>query len=393
MSPNHVEFDEALKVLREDTPRAEATRRAVQAVIAGPRPISWPKPLAAGLVSVALAAILWPRPSTSGAWAQSVANTLAATTLHQTHYGADGQVSLEQWRQGAASASVLYYRHRKVLAVQRSDGKRAYVYFNWTLGKTGGKSTVKAPINAREVALICDGDDHARLAFELPYESVSKLLSQKGVHVVEHRPEADGRPERYRLKITAPFPSELYAEVDSKGARINRLYSLKGKLTSRIDYPDSISPAVFDPQGSDLPKVETVDLTATTARATERIKQGLGQDGPVTLRLVALDADGALWALWTGAAPDPKLTHPFRVPGVSLNSPFGMKALTSGDRSSVAPSIQKPLEGMARIPNSKIGSTVDVDVPYSGGVAHFRHVPVLRISDLHHYNKVLGLHW
>jgi hypothetical protein len=394
MSSNHVDIDRAVSELRKEQPTPEVRERARNAILRGHRPKARLRPLIGGVVAAALLYVLWPRPLTGGAWAQSLQNSLSAINCHRVSVARDGQVTGEEWQSGERRAFVLYKRG-KVFCEQRTDGKRLYNYFD-VLSSWNPKPL---PPNARQYGMIHVVPRGETLTkYELQTESLDRLLKTPGIQVLEQQTiaTASGSFERYRLKTIKPYRSEFYATVDPSQGRIVEMSGINDAWKTKIDYPNSIPAQVFDPRGAALTGIEVYDIKSQDEEIANRLKSGLGQQGPVNLRLVLLDANGGLWVLWTGAPPDGKMSHPIQLPGVPSSAPYGLRAFTTSyamdKKSRPAPAINLRLGGMAVTPWRKIGPTVDVNVPYPGGVAKFRRVPVLRTGTLEWYDKELGIH-
>jgi hypothetical protein len=386
MSPTPVDIDRAVETLREESPRPEAvaaTRIALARPVQGK--LLRGRWFVAAATVAAIAGLLWPRAGSGATWAESVARTLQAGNMAITSYREDGRVMAKMWRSGQKRATLLYTQNGDLLCEMRRDGRRAVNYFNFRLI---GNQPNRAP-NAQKFAITCDDAFDVTSKFELPLYSIDALLKSPGLNVLEHR-RPEGGPERYRISLGRPRSGELIVMLD-KDRRITELRDPKSLSREVLDYPDSLPENTFEPKIQVARNVATYDLNDELSQAKRSIKNGLGEQGPVTLRLVTLDGEGELWAFWTGATLDRRLLAPIRIPGVRVSGLNSFKELTNATAGKPLPSIGKRLDGMGCTPMSKLGQSVNLDVPYDGGVAHFRDVPILRIGMLRHIQEAIGL--
>lgn len=390
MSPKPVNVPRALETLRHETPPAEATEALLQA-LRQPARRSIARPLAFGLVAtaVALAIVFPPRTKAGSAWALTLANTLNVPATHSISRNAKGQIDGEYWKSGEKSATVLY-KNGKVMIEMRGDGKRRFNLVDW-LGWGGPPAA-----NARVYGTVMK-DYKLPDRWDVSYASLDALLSRPGIKVLSHQEAKDGQPESYQLSIKILREYKVVAEIDPAVRRVAAVVDPKSGARTTIEYPESIPDSIFEPRAQARPGVETYDQVEISKRLTRILKKGLAKRGPVTLRSVVLDADGALWAFWTGALPDGRLSKPFTLPGVPCGAPFGGKIYTSDWKNSpkmngVPVATNGPrLGGMARIPKVKIGPTIDLNVPYPGGIAHFKSIPITRIGLIQNVEWVYGV--
>ena len=378
-------FDRALSTLREERPSPEATARLRAALNSLPlgrgrggasrRRLA--RPLALTMITAVLSLVIFlPRAKTGSAWAQTLAATLAAPASHSVSRWANGRLASEDWRSGRKRATVLYLQTGEVQMETRNDATRSLNFFNWRdVSRTQGDEP--SP-NALRWALVSKGVPADPNWAETPLGSPKLALDDPDVKTIGHAPAAGGRPETYRLQQiyrlggkeigrSTPFT----AEIDPISGRIRALVqdprTINGRkqtFRTEIDYPASIPASIFVPKVQVAKVDATYDLDATKGAVQRTLRKGLGKRGPVTLRSVLLDGEGALWTYWTGAPETRTLT----LRGVPREGGAQRNAFPSG------------LTGLRVVPLRKLGSTVDLDIPYPGGVARFRGVPVRRIG-------------
>ncbi len=398
MSPKPFDLDRALATLRAESPSPEAAARARRRL--DPLPLergsrrSLARPLTLMITTAALAVVLaMPRSKAGSAWAQTLAATLDAPLAHLVQHGPDGKIRMDEWRAGARRARIDYAEKGFLMGELREDGRRRYNFFNHRAFRGS------TPLNGAQYGLLYTPKGQGEGGSAFPVESLDRLLASKDL-VVEGHDEADaekGTPERYRLAYRPMRTLRLTVEIDPERRRVRRILT-DFMPPTEVEYPSSAPSGVFEPRPQAAKDVVVYDLDAQRPVVVRRLREGLGKQGPVTLRLITLDADGRLWAFWTGAPPSRDLKPAFRLPGVATGSPFGLRMFTRDWFT--APTAKgnphrrpgsPPLGGMAVVPKAKIGANVALDVPYPGGVARFRNVPVLRIAELSHFDRELGV--
>lgn len=403
MSPKLVDVARALETLRRESPTPAQTERLLKTIHRSPRR-SLARPLALIMTTAALALILVlpPRTLAGAAWAQTVANTAASPNVHVVSRWPDGKVASEEWRSGVKRATVLYGKSGRPMIETRSDGKTRMNYAGW-FDYAASRGEKPGP-NAHEWASVYPDTQPGPAFYELPLGEARITLSAPDVKVVGHKEAADGRPETYRLEHTIRLggkallrPQRVTAEIDPATGRIRALVETDGKGARRteIEYPASIPASVFAPRPQAVKGVD-VYTPAVFDRIQRGVRRGLGKQGPVTLRAVIVDGSGDLWVFWTGALPEPRLPHPFSAPGVRLGRAFTNKIYTTAWRESpkmngVPVATKGPrIGGMGRTTLSKLGATVDLDIPYLGGMARFRKVRYERVGYVQHLSSILG---
>lgn len=393
MSPTPVDIDRAIEALRSEARDPEVTiraRRIILARSAKPKRAIRARWLVLAATAGVCALLLWPRGSSGVGWAQAVQATLETPNMVETSYAPNGDVAMISWRSGIKRATLGYTGKGDLFMENRTDGKRTVNFFNLFY-----RSPADVSPNARNFAIVWDGGAGAVTQFELPLQSIDALLRKPGVVVLSRTPSTTNENiEEYRVHLPKPRDADLYADVDTATHRIQSVFDHPGGAKLILTYPDQIPDSTFEPRIQAAKGIESYDLTAQHADVRRTIAHGLGRQGPVTLRLVLLDCDGNLWAFWTGALPNRYLNPPIRLPGVRFKDPQGFKDFTTDHGKAAgafpAPSIHQWLGGMAVTPESKLGETVDIDIPYKGGVAHFQRVPILRIGLLSYFREELG---
>lgn len=385
-----VNLESATQSLREETPSPHAAAKIRRALDA--RPTRTPRyafALATVLAGTIAATALWPH-EVRASWLQSIEITKNATTVHRVEMDGD-RTMYELWQQGAKRAFYVRDRQGRLITEQRSDGKRMFNYFNFYRGEQK-----KLP-NAFEAGRLIDVNPKWD-AYARGDTLIDQLLKQQWLKEVSHFEvdTADGKRIRYDLKMKdRRDPSgdqHLTVDVEPETGRIRK--AVNGNTVSTISYPESIPASVFQPRPHLAQGVVTVDANQVKRDAAKRIARGLGTKNGVTLRLVAMDCGGALWAVWSGYLPDGKLSRPFELIGVPCGPAYGLKALTASYKQDklarVSPVVGLKLGGMSRGPKVKIGDTVDIKVPAPKGYAEFRHVPVMRIYDIRDVEQEIG---
>lgn len=404
MSPKPVDLERALETLRAECPTSEATEQAREALfrtipppIDVTPPLTLPtrrglaRPLTAMLIVTSLAfVVLMPRTTAGSAWAQTLTQSFDSVPIHSVSRMANGKVGYEQWRSGRKRAHVLYDRNGKALMEQSDNGQ-------WLYNSASSMFIDPKRPNARLWGTVSRSIGPNFLGSEIQYGSPEALLKQRGVEVVNHEPAENGKPEAYRLRIPMPYreaKEERLAEIGNDG-RIRRLTYPNGRGGVDIEYPESIPDAVFEPRPHAIPVPDV--FTGKDYETIQRdLRQGLGKRGPVTLRSVIVTGDGDLWVFWTGALPDGKASLPFSINSVKCGPAFTNKIFTTAWRESpkmngVPVETKGPrLGGMGRTPFTKLGPTIDLEIPYPGGTARFRKVRYRRVGLIQNVSDILG---
>lgn len=386
MCPKPVDMNDALATLRRERP-TEGQQAALLRAVARPpaRRIARPIALVATVAAVATLLLLPPRMRSGSAWAQTLDATLNAPTSHSVYRDPSG-LSIVEWRSGQKRTRLHYVKSGFPVYESRSDGKRRVRVYR---SPEGGPNVRPYAVVDRSVILPEE--------YDLPFTDLPKLLRQPNLKVVSHTPASGDRPETYRLKVTKPFPEEYVAEIDPSLHRIVRLKSIRAGGEQVFDYPSEIANTFFD-LSSSLDGLDVYDVATQNALIRKRQERGLGKKGPVTLRLVALDGQGRLWVHWTGGLdhlPPMGVSGPIRLVGVPSSKPQGTglwfqngrKGPTVGGRATL---ISERFARTMVVPRRKIGNEVSVEIPYPGGVARFKDVPVLRISSPYDYDFTFG---
>jgi hypothetical protein len=326
--------------------------------------------------------------------------TAEAPNVHRIELNEKGRVTEEFWQSKNKEAFYLMTKDNVLLGELRSDGRRRFNYFDlW-------RQEPQSLPNARKTGKIADarGSD-----FPVTYGTnfVNDLLkdpdtSLKGSKRID---TPDGPRTRYEITFTnyatvlkkrvkiGVQSGFVEAEVDS--GKIRKIVSLDGKMITNIDYPETIPDEVFAPRSHLVKGLEVHDLTAENKSITHQLATGIAAHDGIVLRLVLLDEDGDLWAIWTGAPVDGKLSHPFRVLGIRTGQGFGPRGFTSNwkndPRSKASPVTGGRLNGMARPVLEKMADHVSIEIYRDGRYVPFRDIPVMRIAAISDFEKTLGL--
>ncbi|HVT13810.1 MAG TPA: hypothetical protein VHE55_16225 [Fimbriimonadaceae bacterium] len=391
MRLNPVNLDSALETLREERPREEAVRKTREFLTAPPRRSVLVPRLTLGALAAIAIVVFYPRATASLAWSQAVKSSSEVYVMHRVEHNRAGVVTFEVWQDGHKKAMVLRDKEGRVACEMRNDEHRLFDYFNFPDGRP------KNP-NAVSPGILSDVSEAFLNISRSGEDLIGDLLSRKDIVVLSQKEgrDAEGPVTVYQLTTKEPHSETLTVDVQTSTGRIKRVVSRPSGAIATVEYPKSIDPSVFEPRPHAVHGIRIYDLQQEEAQAKQTLSAPLGNSGGVKLRLVLLDSKGTLWALWTGAPPDGRLSKPFRAPGLRLGQPFGPAAFTAGyakdPYSEECPSIGQRLEGMGREALSKVGDQIDVEVPGPKGAVMFRHVPVIRIRELHDMGRILGLY-
>ena len=386
MPSKSLDVTRGLTTLRDEHPTAEQTDTLFRGIYRpSRRSVARPLALIATIVAAVLLLVVPLRTKSGSAWAQTMDATLSAPNSHSIYHGPGGE-TLVEWRSGQKRTLLRYYGEGLPDYESRSDGKRRLRIY---------RTPHRGP-NGRQFGIL-DRPVVLPREYDLPFTNLPELLRQPNLKVVSHTPTDGDHLESYRLKVTKPFPEEYVAEIDPSIHRIVRLRSDRTGGEQSFDYPSKIDPAVFDPSPG-AASVEVYDVMAQNAVIRRRQTKGLGKQGPVTLRLVVLDALGRLWVHWTGGLDHLKpmgVSGPIRLVGIPTSKPQGSELWFQNWRKgpTVNGSTTYSSERFARtlvVPRQKIGKAVTVEIPYPGGVARFENAPVLRIGYVYDYDFTFG---
>lgn len=410
MSPKPADLESMIEALRQELPSPEQVYRAHRRM--KPRRTSRSslsvRLALAGLAAGAITYVVWPRESTGSAWARTLESMNDASIVHTVSYASNGAVASESWISGHKRAIVMYSpKDHSVWSEQRTDGLRDYIFFEAGLYQgLDGKSTARLP-NARAYGTVrTNPSDFIQLRAE-EFEFLDQVLQGKGT-VVKSKHDIDtpeGKRTLYDIEMSYVVSvngkkqvlksNELAAYVEPNTHRIRRIQYGNGGYEV-IDYPNAVPENTFQPAPQAFKNVEFHDLDADQAAVKTDVAHGVRSRSGVTLRLVALDATGNLWVLWTGAPlPDGRLSRPFRVNGVRAGAAFGPRAFTTKFKmdkvSGPAPSLGTRLGGMSRPLLDKVRKTVGIEVPAYGRYIRFDDVPIRRIANIGSFAQILGM--
>lgn len=316
-------------------------------------------------VAAAAGLFLWPRTTSDAAWATIADRTNEALRWHQVQRDRKGKILYEGWRDGDKRAGYLGDNFPYEF---RSDGRRMFVH----IGPPKGAKYERLPNAVRYGTIGRAGS----IGFEAK-TSVETLLGSK--HVTELSRKVVG--DQLILRLKYPVESGVVVTADRADGRIREIES-KSSVT-RFEYPDAIPNEVFDPTRPRTKGLVVFDRSVIRREATRTMRRGLGTSGDVTLRLVALDAYGKVWAMWTGPRPKWKSTDLLELPGVS-SKPSPVERMLSAANPSPAAIGGLPVSGLCVGPQVKIGNRLrEIRITVSGQSTTFRNVPVLRLSSLY----------
>lgn len=379
MSPNPVDIDQAAERLKSvsstDMMRAKARQRLDQ-----PRRAGFPKLALVALTAGVAAFFLWPRGSSGVAWAQALNASGQARRVHYVVRNMKGETVSEEWTEGKKYAHVIYSKTGKVYHEWRSDGIRIYNYFDFF-------ANTDAPKNPNR-------EDYGTLYLVRAQLAIPGILNMGG-HLDElikfrkgtilrqvSTSTQSGPAVKYDLKFAAPFLDECSATVDDRTGLIVEIEH-KDSAIATIDYPESFPSEIFEPKPQVVKSVKIYDLEKQKSEIASSLKRGLAKANGVTLRLVAIDNAGALWAIWSGSPVSHRMERPFTAAGVKLGPAFGLRQFTTSASAKDAPATTADgvrLYGMARLAFTKVGDYVDLSIPTRNGIVSFKHVPVMRIG-------------
>lgn len=341
-----------------------------------------------------LAVVLWPR-TEGAAWAQVAAKLGNDAPTHIVGRNREGAVQFEQWRDDLRFASMIKGSTGKVMYESRTDGERRFTYVRMPATKPLSPNRLEAATLKAET----HSDAAFARRFMGEFFTLAAQLKQPGVKAKGPRrvTTPNGERDRYELTIDKKWDSwGTVIDVEPGSGRVTRILDPKSGYTHEIGYSTAIPKGVFAPRAS-YSQPDTTYVVPDQEKVVEsRLRSGLGQKEGIVLRLALLDRNGSLWLFWTGAAPDGRMSRPFRVPGVRLGPAYGPSAFTT-TRKGLPPAHPSPvtgtwLDGMSRATLDRIGSEISVEVPGKAGYVRFDHVPVLRVADMYDFGKELGIH-
>lgn len=388
-----VNLNSAIETLKEEMPSEEARARASQALSTRRPRASWIPRLAlvGGAIGVAMAIILWPRPTLGSPWSVAALQTANVPASHRIERSATGETLMEIWQEGGKMAMTAHDpKTRRVILLMRRNDKQHLSYFNFYPPRPKDRNP-----NATPAATKGRNDGRSRPYDAANFDLVKTLLDDKNVKVLDQRNVTTPEGERtyYKLRSTlAGHTLDVYAEPQT--GRIRKIVSVPNGTIATIEYPATIDPAVFDVNVALASDAVTYDIDEETAQARRTLAAGLGSKGGVTLRLAAMDSSGSLWVLWTGATPEGNLSKPFKVTGVKLGKAYGLPALTTSWKkarvSLPAPGIGVRLGGMARPVLTKAPKTLDISIPTPSGYVLFRQIAYQRINLIYDLSEPMG---
>lgn len=334
--------------------------------------------------------------------AQIVRNTAFARCWHKTLYAADGHKIEEAWQDGKRMRLERHDPSGKLIWEWRYDGSRRLEY---------------VPFDRRDP--LKNATHVVRLWKPAPNEPEPGSPNPNYAYLIKdasNKPESVpahvGGIDRYTIvrdhfgfgndgwSLHDVKADHMTVDVDPKTQRIVSLQSEQLGTKEVIEFPPTIPEAVFDVARHEVKGVPIHDLDHERRTIAATIHRGLGSRQGVTLRFVAMDAQGELWALWTGtmlSASDPFKPTPWRLVGANARQAFTLDAFTDGwaDNPRIHPAIPglaERLKGTSVYPAGRVGRAVDLEVRAADGrYVRFNHVPVARITWFSDYPAQFGM--
>ena len=385
MSPKFVDIDLAIEDLKKDASN-ERMRAKSRANLSRPVRSNTRKLGLVGLTAGIAIVCIWPRGTSGTAWAQALGASKSAGRVHYKIWDSNGKGTSEEWTDGVKNARIMYARNGVLFNEWRSNGKKLFNYFDFNALRR-----VDPNPNVHPFGMLTKlSGPPIVLSINLGGRLDHLMDLQKGEIIRQEPTKTDSGPAtRYELKTKRPFQDQLVVIVDDKSGLIVQMEGKDGKWKSAFDYPESIPESVFEPVPQVAKGIEVYDIDQQKQDIQRTIQKGLGTVNGVTLRLVVLDANGALWALWTGSQVDGKMLKPFTAQGLKLGPASGLAKFTTNaekKRANIPVVPNGPrIYGMARAANTKVGDHVSITIPSKKGAATFRNVPVMRIGFPQHF--------
>ncbi len=387
MSRKLVDLNHAFQSLQHDGSSPESRLKARRALdqTKGNR---LPKVSLVGVAAATAAFLVWPRATAGSAWAQAVDSSTKARIVHYVCKDPEGHVTTDEWTYGEKVARMIYRSTGQVFLEWRSDGQKTFSYFDGNIAwRTTNPNTERyAMVSTRKSDALghtynFDGRFEKLMEFQR-----AKIVSQKDITT------SQGPAIQYELADQYPKAPHYYAIVNKNTGYIVRTEGKEKKWVATYDYPNSVDESLFEPKPQVMKDLHVYDIQKISSDVNRGIDNGLGTSKGVTLRLVAKDSMGAIWALWTGSAVSSKTLQqtPFTVEGVKLGIAFGPAKFVqkpgNGENPFEVTKDGKRIYGMGRIALSKVGDFADISIPApNGGKAVFKHIPVISLGSPSYY--------
>lgn len=387
MSRKLVDLDHTFKSLQDDGSTSEMRLKSRRAL----EPTSQnrlPKVSLVGAVAGTLAFLMWPRATAGNVWAQAIDSSTKAVIVHYVCKDPEGHVTTDEWTYGEKVARMIYRSTGEVFLEWRSDGQKTFSYFD---GNAPWRTTNP---NTERYAMVSTRKSDAlghTFNFDGRFEKLmefqrAKIVSQKDITT------SQGPAIQYELADQYPKAPHYYAIVNKNTGYIVRTEGKEKKWVATYDYPNSVDESLFEPKPQVVKGLHVYDIQEISNDVNRRLDHGLGTSKGVTLRLVAKDSMGAVWALWTGSAVNSKTMQqtPFTIDGVKLGISFGPAKFVQKPGKDENPfELTKDgqrIYGMGRIGLGKVGDFVNISIPAPNGAkAVFKHVPVISLGSPSYY--------
>ena len=407
MSMNPAKLDQITETLRQTKAPSGAAERTLASVSRPHRALLSTRLCAVAAALVGLGYVLWPHEHSGIALAQIVKNTMVAKRWHRVLWAAnDGRKIEEAWQDGPLMRLERHDPKGKLIWEWRYDGLRKLEYVPVGLQRERG---VTLP-NATYVVKVWRPSAGV-LASGVPATNYDYLFSEASRRGPDE-PQYVRGVDRYTFvrdhwgiradgsSVAEAKNDHLTLDVDPTTHRIRSVKSEVLGTTETVDYPSSIPSTVFNISRHEVSGTPIHDLDIERKAISNTMHHGLGTKDGITVRLVALDFQGVLWALWTGSSvsgKDPFHPTPWRLLGVKSHRGYTMRHLTSGwseDKafSQDVPAVGKHLSGSAVYPREKLGKTIDLEIRADDGhYVRFSHMPIFRMTLFEDYSHEFGL--
>ena len=382
MSPKPVDIDHAINHLKADGSTQEMRANA-RAILSSPKRNALPKFGLVGIAASVAIFIAWPRATAGRTWAQALQSSIKATIVHASSRDSEGKVRFERWVSDRRITAISYNANGKLTGEMRSNGAKVFSYYS----NIGAPERVGKNVNAHRFGMV-HKDNILRPKSGGGFEGkLDQFLKLNGCEVLNQKPVTlpSGPAIRYEVREKRGQTEHELVDVDDSTGVIVQLTETMSGYKTAFDYPKDIDDSIFEPKPKIVKDCIPIDWLEMEDRVRRTVENGIASANGVTLRLVALDSRGDIWAAWTGKNVTEEVKHPFTVTGIQLGKPFLLPQVSNGGpHYKYGPEVMQNgerLYGMAREAISKVGDTVDISVPTKrGGFVKFKSVPILRVG-------------
>ncbi len=380
MSPKPVDIDHALQVLKADGSTAEMRLTARQN-LNRPSRSTLPKLSLVGLVATTAIFLMWPRATAGRTWAQVVQASTLAKITHSITRDAKGRLTEDTWRTGKKIAIVFYGVDGQVTDEIRSNGDRIFSSHS-SFGHRMG--AIQNP-NAWLIGMVSADDFEAVKTSANNEGRLDRFLVHNGFEIVRQEPftTSKGLATRYELREKRSPKWHGLVVVDEKSGLIVETSDMGGKYNSTFEYPQSVNSSIFEPRPQVVKNCTVYEYGKLQDEVRRAINKGFGKAKGITLRLVALDSQGTVFAIWTGGTATGRTDRPFIVPNIKFGKTWPLPKGSSwkGGDTYETTSDGNHAYGQTQSALTKIGDRIDISVPIKGGqYAKFKSVPVFKIA-------------